>query len=105
MPQSNAEKKAAAAAKKRAKEAAREKAKKEAAAAAALAEANKQETPAEKQKRIAREENVKQKMFNIDQENGSAAFMGIYRRLAVRVPRPCGRGGILCYAGVHPCSS
>eukprot|EP00908_Phaeocystis_cordata_P006603 Transcript_17222.p1 GENE.Transcript_17222~~Transcript_17222.p1 ORF type:complete len:1277 (+),score=285.49 Transcript_17222:72-3833(+) len=83
MPQSNAEKKAAEAARKRAKEAAREKAKKEAAAAAALAEANRQETPAEKQKRIAREENVKQKMFNIDQENGSAAFMGIYRRLAI----------------------
>ena len=89
-PMSNAEKEAKERAKQLKKNAAKEKAKKEAAEAAAAAEENKQETPAEKKKRIQREEAVKQMMFDLDQQSGSATFLRIWRRLAVRASREYG---------------
>ena len=66
-PPSNAEKKAAKEARRREKEAAKEAARKKAEAAAAEAEANKGETPAEKKTRLAREDKVKQMLFDLDQ--------------------------------------
>ena len=88
-PASNADKKAAKDARKRAKEAVKEKARKKAEAAAAEAEASKGETPAEKKTRIAREDKVKQMLFNLSQEEGNAFFTTTYKRLAVRVPHSC----------------
>ena len=88
-PPSNAEKKAAKEARRREKEAAKEAARKKAEAAAAEAEANKGETPAEKKTRLAREDKVKQMLFNLDQDEGSKFFMVTYRRLAVRIPHFC----------------
>ena len=61
----------------------------EAEAAAAEAEANKGETPAEKKTRLAREDKVKQMLFDLDQDEGSKFFMVTYRRLAVRIPHFC----------------
>ena len=89
MPKSSADQKAEKEKRKREKEAVKEKARRAAAEAAAADEANKGESPAEKKTRIAREEKVKQMLFNLDQQEGNRFFMASYRRLAVRAPHFC----------------
>lgn len=83
LPPSNLELQHRKEAKARAREAKREKARKEAEDAAKLLEATRDETPEERKKRLEREANVKQSIFNLDQQNASRLFLRVYPRLAL----------------------
>jgi len=83
LPVSNLELQRRKEARARAREAKREKARQEAEDAARLLEATRDETPGERKKRLEREANVKQMMFNMDQQNASRLFLRVYPRLAL----------------------